>query len=43
MNSSFNLAFAQDKWLSLPSLTSLTENVPLFKAVGSSLELSVSG
>jgi len=43
MNSSFKLAFAQDKWFSLPSPTSLTENISLFKAVGSSLELSVSG
>lgn len=37
MNFSFNLAFAQDKWLSLLSLISL-----IFEAVGSSLQWSVS-
>lgn len=37
MNFSFNLPFAQDKWLSLFSLISL-----IFEASGSSLELSVS-
>lgn len=37
MNFSFNLAFAQDKWLSLLSLISL-----IFEDAGSSLELSVS-
>lgn len=43
MKSSFNLAFALDKWLSLPSSTSLIENASLFEAMGSSLALSVSG
>lgn len=42
MNSSFGLAFAPDKWLNPPTLTSLTENVSLFKAVGSSLEVPAS-
>lgn len=43
MDSSFSLAFAQDKWWCLPSLTSLSENISLFKASVSSLEVPVSG
>lgn len=43
VNILFRLAFAQDKWLCLPSLTSRPENISLFKASVSSLEVPLSG